>query len=287
MRNTRGFTLVELMIVVVMMAIVGGATVRMLVNTQRISREQAERVGLQSNLRTGAFLVPSELAEVGINATASDLQVMSANAIQYRAMRGSGVSCLVTPTEIRIWDVPNMPYYGLRNIDTNNNRDRALIFAEVDPADPDDDLWVDRQLTGVAPSTCAGRSAIALTFADISAATPNGIIDVTVGSPVRIYEVMRLESFTANGQLWLGARSVSAGEAALQPVLGPLAANGFLLEYFDGSGNPTASATAVRAVRVTLRGLTQAAVSRGLGQAHQVAQDSLVAMIALRNAPKP
>jgi len=287
MRNTRGFTLVELMVVVVMMAIVGGATVRMLVNTQRISREQAERVGLQSNLRTGAFLVPSELAEVGINATASDLQVMSANAIQYRAMRGSGVSCLVTPTEIRIWDVPDMPYYGLRNIDTNNNRDRALIFAEVDPADPDDDIWVDRQLTGVAPSTCAGRSAIALTFADISAATPNGIIDVTVGSPVRIYEVMRLESFTANGQLWLGARSVSAGEVALQPVLGPLAANGFQLEYFDGSGNPTGSATAVRAIRVTLRGLTQAAVSRGLGQANQVAQDSLVAMIALRNAPKP
>ncbi|TFG53204.1 MAG: prepilin-type N-terminal cleavage/methylation domain-containing protein, partial [Gemmatimonadales bacterium] len=124
MRNTRGFTLVELMVVVVMMAIVGGATVRMLVNTQRISREQAERVGLQASLRTGAFLVPSELAEVGINATASDLQVMGANAIQYRAMRGSGVSCLVTPAEIRIWDVPNMPYYGLRNIDTNNNRDR-------------------------------------------------------------------------------------------------------------------------------------------------------------------
>ncbi len=68
MRNTRGFTLVELMVVVVMMAIVGGATVRMLVNTQRLSREQAERVGLQSSLRTGAFLVPSELAEVGINA---------------------------------------------------------------------------------------------------------------------------------------------------------------------------------------------------------------------------
>jgi prepilin-type N-terminal cleavage/methylation domain-containing protein len=287
MRNTRGFTLVELMVVVVMMAIVGGATVRMLVNTQRISREQAERVGLQSNLRTGAFLVPSELAEVGINkAGASDLIFMGANAIQYRAMRGSGVSCLVTPTEIRIWDVPNMPYYGLRNIDTNNNRDRVLIFAEVDPADPDDDLWVDRQLTGVAPSTCAGRSAIALSFADISALTPTGIVDVTVGSPVRIYEEMRLESFTTAGQTWLGARSVSAGEA-LQPVLGPLAANGFQLEYFDGSGNPTGSATAVRAIRVTLRGLTQAAVSRGLGQANQIAQDCLVAMISLRNAPRP
>ena len=72
--------------------------------------------------------------------------------------------------------------------------------AEVDPADPNDDLWVDRQLTGVAPSTCAGRSAIALSFADISALTPTGIVDVTVGSPVRIYEEMRLESFTTAGQ---------------------------------------------------------------------------------------
>lgn len=287
MRNTRGFTLVELMVVVIMMAIVGGATVRMLVNTQRLSRDQAERVGLQSNLRTGAFLVPSELAEVGINTTASDLLLMGANAVQYRAMRGAGVSCQVSPTEIRLWDVPEMPYYGIRPMTTINNRDRILIFAEVDPNIPDDDMWIDRQLTGVAPSTCAGRPAIALTFADISAATPNGIVDVMVGSPVRSYEVMRLESFTANGQLWLGARSVSAGEVALQPVLGPLAANGFQLEYLDGNGNPTAAATAVRAVRVTLRGLTQAAVSRGLGQANMVAQDSLVAMIALRNAPRP
>ncbi|NNG17041.1 MAG: prepilin-type N-terminal cleavage/methylation domain-containing protein [Gemmatimonadales bacterium] len=287
MRNTRGFTLVELMIVVVMMAIIGGAMVRMLTNTQRLSREQAERVGLQSNLRTGAFLVPSELAEVGINATASDLQVMGANAIQYRAMRGAGVSCQVTATEIRLWDIPEMPYYGIRNMITANNRDRILIFAEIDPADPNDDIWIDRQLTGVTPSTCAGRPAIALTFADISAATPNGIVDVMAGGPVRSYEIMRLESFTQNGQLWLGARSVSAGEVALQPVLGPLAANGFQLEYLDGNGNPTGAATGVRAIRVTLRGLTQAAVSRGLGQANMVAQDSLVAMIALRNAPKP
>ena len=287
MRNTRGFTLIELMIVVVMMAIIGGAMVRMLTNTQRLSREQAERVGLQSNLRTGAFLVPSELAEVGINATASDLQFMGANAIQYRAMRGAGASCQVSPTEIRLWDVPEMPYYGLRNMTTTNNRDRILIFAEIDPADPNDDVWIDRQLTGVSASTCAGRPAIALTFADISAATPNGIVDVMVGGPVRSYEVMRLESFTQNGQLWLGARSVSAGEVVLQPVLGPLAANGFQLEYLDGNGNPTGAATAVRAIRVTLRALTQAAVSRGLGQANMVAQDSLVAMIALRNAPRP
>ena len=287
MRNTRGFTLIELMIVVVMMAIVGGAMVRMLVNTQRLSREQAERVGLQSNLRTGAFLIPSELAEVGISATASDLLFMGATAVQYRAMRGSGVSCQVSPTEIRLWDIPEMPYYGIRTMITANNRDRILIFAEIDPDDPTDDEWIDRQLGGVAPSTCAGRPAVALTFADISAATPNGIADVMVGSPVRYYETMRLESYTANGQLWLGARSISAGELAPQAVLGPLAPNGFQLEYLDGNGNPTGAATAVRAIRVTLRGLTQAAVSRGLGQANMIVQDSLVAMIALRNAPRP
>jgi hypothetical protein len=275
------------MIVVVMMAIIGGAMVRMLVNTQRLSREQAERVGLQSNLRTGAFLIPSELAEVGINATASDLQFMGANAVQYRAMRGAGVSCQVSPTEIRLWDVPEMPYYGIRAMTTTNNRDRALIFAEVDPDDPDDDMWIDTQLTGVATSTCAGRSAVALTVGNMSTATPNGMGDVVVGGPIRYYEIMRLESFTTAGQTWLGARSISAGELAPQAVLGPLAPNGFQLEYLDGNGNSTTDSTLVRAIRVTLRGLTQAAVSRGLGQANMVAQDSLVAMIALRNAPRP
>lgn len=283
MTNQRGMTLIELMIAMVIFSIVGGLMLQFIVNTQRLSRDQAERADLQGDLRTGALLVPSELREVGISATASDLQVMGANAIQYRAMRGFGVTCAVGAGEIRLLNSPAIPYSGVRR--PFAARDRLLLFAEGDPATPADDSWADLVIVAVnMASTCGARPAIALTVAPFAATLPGGLADIVVGGPARIYEVMRLESYAAGGRTWLGARSVSAGEVSLMPVLGPLAANGFQLAYLDANGNPTANSTLVRSIRVTLRGLTSAPVSRALGQAPAIVQDSLVTLVALRNA---
>lgn len=284
MKNRRGMTLIELMIAMVIFSIVGGLMLQFIVNTQRLSRDQAERADLQGDLRTGALLVPSELREVGVSATASDLQVMAANAIQYRAMRGFGVTCFVGPAEIRLLNTAAIPYSGVRR--PFAARDRLLLFAEGDPATPADDSWADLVIVGVnMTSTCGARPAIALTVGPFAGTLPGGLADVIAGGPARVYEIMRLESYAAGGQIWLGARSVSAGEVSLMPVLGPLAAaNGFQLAYLDANGNPTANNLLVRSIRVTLRGLTSAPVSRALGQAPAIVQDSIVTLVALRNA---
>ena len=64
-RSTRGgFTLVELMISLVLLGIVGAVMASMLVNMQRGSRAQSQRVTLQSNLRAGMALLPAELREL-------------------------------------------------------------------------------------------------------------------------------------------------------------------------------------------------------------------------------
>ena len=61
MRYRRGFTLVEILVSLVVMVIVTGAIYKMLTSSQRLSRAQAERVSLQSNVRSGALIVPAEL----------------------------------------------------------------------------------------------------------------------------------------------------------------------------------------------------------------------------------
>ena len=64
MRNHRGFTLVELLVVLLIMTIVTGGIYRLLNSTQRLTRAQTEKIDLQSNVRTASIVIPTELREV-------------------------------------------------------------------------------------------------------------------------------------------------------------------------------------------------------------------------------
>ena len=64
MRNQRGFTLIELLISLVVLSIVTGSLFMLITTSQRVSRAQSERVTLQSNIRAGAIVLPSELRQI-------------------------------------------------------------------------------------------------------------------------------------------------------------------------------------------------------------------------------
>jgi hypothetical protein len=86
---------------------------------------------------------------------------------------------------------------------------------------------------------------------------------------VRIFEILEIQSYTPDRNLWLGMRSVSRGEA-IQPLLGPL--TGFGLRYLDRADLPTAVPSEVRAITVELRGRDARA---------------LAGRVALRNMVRP
>ncbi len=281
--SRRGLTLVELMTALVVFALVAGSISRFMINAQRLSRAQVERIGLQSDLRTGALIVPSELRELAANGTGSDIISMAADSITFRAMRGMGFMCQVSATEIRLLNTGTIPFYGSRYV--ASGQDQVAVFVENDPDISTDDTWLMLQPTGVdLSSTCGPETAIRLTFSDFSGQLTDGISDIAVGGPVRSFEVMQLGRLVSGGQTWLGSRSVSGGQSTLLPVLGPLTSNGFQLQYFDGSGAVTTNPNMVRQIRITLRGLTDHAVTRSLGDVPAVMQDSLVAVVTLRNA---
>jgi hypothetical protein len=80
---------------------------------------------------------------------------------------------------------------------------------------------------------------------------------------------------------------VSAGEAAPQPVLGPLTSDGFGLEYMDSTGNVTADLTAIKSVRLRVRGMTEDAVRvHGAGPVGRP-EEQLVTQVLLRNSIRP
>ncbi len=288
MNSSRGgFTLVELLIAIVMMTLVGGVVFALLNSTQRVSTAQAERMMMQSSVRTGALVIPAELREIATStAGQTDLMQIAADSVTYRAARGLGFTCgTITATQIKILNTSILPFSGLRAIAPG--RDSLLLFVDGNPDSRTDDIWVRLPITSTATSTCGTQPAIAVNTPSFLALLPGGLLStVIVGGPVRTEEVMRLKSYASGGQQWVGVASLSGGDA-VQPILGPITAGGFSLTYLDGSGAVTAIRDSVRMIQLRLIGVTERRVARGgTTGANVILQDTLVTRVMLRNTPR-
>jgi len=284
MRTQRGFTLVELLLALVLMGIVTASIFTLLTTTQRVARAQGERASLQSNVRTGAIVVPSELRQLNVvsggTVAQNDVISMGSDQITYRAMRGMGFLCdAATTGEVRVWA---SSWSGYR--DPVAIRDGAYVFIENNPNKSSDDVWLPIAIVGVSLGNWCpgGEPGFKLTVSPLEP----GLTAAALETPVRTYEVMELKLYDApDGETWLGARSVSALEVNSQPMLGPLRkGDGLVLEYFNAAGAVTGSKDQVRSIRVTLRGLSDQAISTGTGSTLRVMGDSLVTRVVLRNA---
>jgi len=275
-RSRRGFTLAELLIVMVIMGIVGMAMTRLLLNSQRITRRQSQQVTLQSNLRAGLALMPTELREINVDASGSDILAMAQDSIRYRAMRNFGLACSVTATQVVMRGTNSFGYRAIAA-----NQDSLLLFVENDDSRMSDDAWIPYRVTGVAGGTCPdGAAATTLT---VSGAANIPVANVLLEAPIRSFEVMTLKLYAADGRSWLGARVGTA--AAIEPVLGPLHADsGLVMTYLAADGSVTATPANVRSVEIRMRGETQGPVSSGYDEL-AIHEDSLTARIRLRNAP--
>jgi prepilin-type N-terminal cleavage/methylation domain-containing protein len=285
MNKRRGFTLIELMVSLTVMLIVMGAVYRLMISTQRASRGQAERVHLQSNVRVGSLVVLNDLRELntvtGGLADQNDILAIGASEITYRGMRGIGFICQVpTATQVRI---SRGTFSGYR--DPLPVRDSVYVFIDGNPDRDTDDSWLRVAIAGVSTATaCPGASGAGITLTIPNTAA---LVGLTVGTPIRFFEVMELKLHVADGKSWLGAHSVSAGEA-IQPVLGPLVdGDGFLLEYTDANGVTTANRTAIKSIRVTLRGISDETINVGSEGSQAHVQEELVSRVTLRNALRP
>lgn len=300
----RGFTLVELTVALVMISLVGAVTFRLLLNSQRVSRGQHARVRVQDNVRTGAIIAANELREIGYDSVppsaapelvgafgsraSSDLVLAEPGRVWYRAMRGFGVTCAV-PTTARL-ALRRALYAGVRDPQPG---DSLTLFVEGDPALGSDDTWVRAGVAGVGKGACEDGSAaldLSLAWADPAVAGA-AVAAMAGGGPVRLFEVMELRYYASGGAYWLGMRSLNAG-GSIEPLVGPLADSaaghrGVTLTYLDANDTPATAPEAVRAIALTLKGVTDERVYRAGGTAAVIDTVSMTARVALRNALRP
>jgi prepilin-type N-terminal cleavage/methylation domain-containing protein len=280
-RMRQGFTLIEMLIAIVLLGLVTATLYGVMRSSQIISRTQAQQALMAGNMRTGEMLVPYELRQINISpAGVSDILAMGPDSITYRAMRGTGVACSITASEVRVL---TSTWYGYRV--PVAARDTLLLFMEGDPTIGSDDQWVHLPISSVnMASTCGARAAIALGTTIVTPITsflPTGVTE----APVRTFETMQLRLTTSGGQNFIGARSVSNGDA-LTPAVGPLAAGGLRMAYYDSTGAATTNAGRVRTVDVTIIGLSDGQVRLTASSPLTSLQDSMTTRVSLRNVPR-
>ena len=292
----RGFTLIELIVALVLLVIVGGSMYQVLLTVQRVTGRQTEQAAIHGNLRSGIQLIQGELQEIATNSLAgtptSDILSMSATVLQYRAARGMGESC-GTPTLTSV-KIRQSSYSGLQ---TPLNGRRLYILWDRDTTKISDDQWASAPISGDATAgTCPdGQPSWDVALSSSLAGTitvPIGELTAVANTPsagegaipVRIYETMEMGPFNDAGTIWLGLRSLSAGEATLVPVIGPLHEGGISFEYFDKARNGSTDPNTVTSIRVTLIAISTRDVSTKMDGTVGGLSDNIVIRAQLRNS---
>ena len=280
-RRRGGFTLVELLVVMVVAGVALGAVGLLLQSNQRFYRSQSQILDVEEGLRAVAQLVPAELREV--SAKGGDLIALGRDSITLRAMRSLSVVCSTPSAGAGTVTVADSLTFAWRAVDPS--RDRALVFRDGDPSTGGDDRWIDFGIAGVGAGAVCDDTSSGTT---LRLTGPVWDLDsVSKGSPVRTYERVTYRLYADDqGLSWLGERGLSdGGWSALSPVAGPLRrVGGLSFEYFDSAGVPTTDPARVTRIGVTARGLSAGPIAEpGRTTSGRPYEDSVAVQAALRN----
>jgi prepilin-type N-terminal cleavage/methylation domain-containing protein len=300
MLNRRGFSLIELLVGIIVLAVVGLATGRLLDTMLRTTSAQVATATSQGEVRTGLLALPQDFREIGYDtvplagSATTDLLVIARHRITFRAMRGMGFTCgTPTLTEFRV----RKPVLGMRMPQLT---DGFLLFVENDPNLGADDQWVQLSVASLdLNGTCGADSAVVITLAGPPVVNPGvgttmALSNYFVGGPVRWFERVEYGPWVdaSTGLAWVGVRSLSLGQPSLTPVLGPMPdTTSFRLDYFSATGVSLDPATAnpllVRSLGVTMTGVTPAVTSLAGSAQRARRQTTVSTRVALRNTLRP
>jgi hypothetical protein len=237
-----GHTLLELVLALLFLGLLGPVLVRATLAMTRSVRSGVAASATHQALESGAAFLASELGDAGRDSLASDLLVLGSDSVTYRAIRGAGLACALSPGDVWLRQdgasFPRLPQPG---------RDSLLVFlGTASPAE-----WVTIPVLTVGTSVCGAQPALRLgtrfdTTQVVLAAAP-------ALAPALVFEVMQARLYSSSGAWWLGARSVSAGEI-IQPLAGPLDPGGLSLAWRDSLGALTSQPSQARTVTLGLAG---------------------------------
>jgi len=262
----RGFTLVELLVVVVLGGLLVLAIYQVLITNSRTYAVNNAQIQGQQSLRAGMDVLFGELRE--ISAGEGDLVGMGVDSVTIRAPRAFGLVCA---TDYSV-NPPTVTAYRLGPVVEAG--DSIHIFADNLPDRARDDVWLTRAVQKVDTTvTCGGAPAQKLFIPNLASTGDT----VRLGAPLRTFLTYTYGLIPWGGEEYLGRRISTAGTP--DPLVGPLIPDrGVSFLYLDSIGAVTMVDTVVSQIEVTLR--YQSPVRN---VQNQVVRDSIVGRVHLRN----
>lgn len=264
----RGFTLVELLVVVVLGGFLVLSIYQVLLTHSRTYSVNTARILGQQSLRAGLDVLFGELREVSTRGR--DLVAMGRDSLTIRTQRAFGLVCSVdysvTPPRVR----------AVRSGPPILAGDSVSVFADNDPARSADDVWLFKVVQSADTAvTCGGRAAVDLRIPQLASSGDT----VRTGAPIRAFRRFTYGLYRIDGEWYLGRRNPLALGSRPDPLVGPLKPeNGVEFRYLDSRGQVTTVDTLVAQIQVALRYLASSRGFRG-----QPVADSLVSRIFTRN----
>lgn len=293
-RARAGFSLVELLVILVLSTIVMGGLTSVLVRQQRFYRGTADLIETRSQIRQAAGIIPSDLRS--ISTVGGDIIEISDTSMVFWATIGQAVACVALPGTSTL----HVPPVVLQNNNTlasftmtPEDGDTVFVYHDGLTEAAGDDEWIAYGITGVSNTSTA--QCVQLTGA-VDVNTPrysftlDGLLqpNLSVGTPLRFVRRTTYSLFQASDGAWyLGYCSPECVDGTPQPIAGPFlpgggAADGVSFTYQDEAGAVTVDPTAVAQVSIVVRGQTQGIVDMGGYKSTHVG-DSLRFSVAIRN----
>ena len=235
--HRNGFTIVELLLVMVLGLIVIGAAYETLIRQEQAYKVYNAMSATQSDTRTGTDLLASEMRE--LSASGADLTLAAETAMRFRALRKFGLLCDKDKIskKLVLAQMGSEPFAA---------GDSIIVYVDGDSLQASDDTWEVDYLNNTSSTTvCTTTLGVNLAgllpdanLIQVSTGMALRFDSVFPGAPVRSFEVITYRTGTWNGEEYL----VRVHEGSVAPLVGPLRDTlGFNLRYYDGAGNELTS----------------------------------------------
>jgi prepilin-type N-terminal cleavage/methylation domain-containing protein len=296
-----GFTLVELLIVIVILAVVLTSVMTIFVQQQRFYSDSSAIIETRSSTRDAAYVLQSDLRS--LSPKSGDIYAMGANFIEFRSQPGATVVCTIDASRTVITVPPLNVTTGAALtswLSAPTIGDTVLIFDPGSTPAAVSDTFNVYTLTAIptANASCPTTTGLTTTAGEATQGfsfkvTPALSAGTTVGSPIRVLRRARYELYqAASGNWYLGYFDCLPSRVpacnALQPIAGPYVApnlagtGGIVFSFRDSLGVVTANPLLVRRVDLAARAQTTVSVHTS-GYKNGPMTDSMFVSIAPRN----
>jgi prepilin-type N-terminal cleavage/methylation domain-containing protein len=286
--RTRGFTLVEVMVALVISGILITVVFQMMNGQTRIVAVQSSREEVQQNVRGGLEVISSELR----GAIPGAILQADADALTFMQPRAWGMLCTDIAVGTTVVNVifPTTDVLGAFDVDAAS----GLLINRGDPNGANwlpDPYGVNR--AGIASAVSQGAPTMvncplnAVGGEVVRITSTVGLPAAVAGDLVATYSLTRYDVGDTEGRLWL-KRSNGISDAGVyqqQPLAGPLEAGKFRLTYY--AGTPAVAVPAPGNNSVVLRTLKMVRVQVVTNSTQRIGgriqRDSGAVTVMLRN----